>query len=48
VQIALIDVMVEARERESVPALEKLKGDKEVNEAVRERAGWALQRLQIQ
>lgn len=48
VQIALIDVMVEARERESVPALEKLKADKEVNEAVRERAAWALQRLQIQ
>jgi hypothetical protein len=29
-------------------ALEKLKDDKEANEAVRERAGWALQRLAIQ
>jgi hypothetical protein len=48
VQIALIDLFVEARERESVRALAKLKDDKDANEAVRERAGWALERLQIQ
>lgn len=48
VQIALIDLMVELREPESVGALKKLKEDTSANEAVRERAGWALQRLVIQ
>ncbi len=48
VQIALIDLFVEARERESVPALAKLKDDTGVNEAVRGRAAWALERLQLQ
>lgn len=48
VQIALIDVMVELREPESAGALRKLKDDASANEAVRERAGWALQRLEIQ
>jgi len=42
-QIALIDLMVETRDRESIGALKRLKADQAVNEAVRERADWGLQ-----
>jgi hypothetical protein len=45
VQIALIDAMVELRERQAAPVLEQLKSDKAVNEAVRQRADWALQKF---
>jgi hypothetical protein len=45
VQIALIDAMVELRERDAAPLLEELKSDKAVNEAVRQRADWALQKF---
>jgi anti-sigma factor RsiW len=38
VQIALIDLAVDLREKESVPALRKLTEDQTVNETVRERA----------
>jgi HEAT repeat protein len=43
VQIALIDLMVDTRDRQAVPTLEQLKNSKAVNEVVRERAGWGLQ-----
>jgi anti-sigma factor RsiW len=43
VQIALIDLMVETRDRQTVDALRRLKDDKAVNEAVRQRADWGLQ-----
>ena len=43
VQIALIDLMVETRDRQSIGALRRLKADQAVNEAVRERAEWGLQ-----
>jgi hypothetical protein len=43
VQIALIDLMVETRERRSIGELERLKQDQSVNEAVRGRAEWGLQ-----
>ena len=45
VQIALIDLIVETRERRAADLLRQLKDDKNVNEAVRERAGWGLDRL---
>lgn len=45
VQIALIDAMVELRERQAASVLEQLKSDKAVNAAVRQRAGWALQKF---
>ena len=45
VQIALIDFMVKTNERESVPALQRLAMDPQVNDAVRARAAWGLQQL---
>jgi hypothetical protein len=45
VQIALIDLMVETRDRQSIGALRRLKADQAVNEAVRERAEWGLQQF---
>jgi HEAT repeat protein len=45
VQIALIDAMVELREKESAEVLRKLSGDANVNQVVRERARWGLQQL---
>jgi len=45
VQIALIDFMVKTNERESVPTLQRLAMDPQVNEAVRARAAWGLQQL---
>ena len=45
VQVALIDFMVEINEREAVPELRRLSEDTTVNQAVRERARWSLQRI---
>jgi HEAT repeat protein len=45
VQIALIDMMVELNDREAVAPLRRLSRDDMVNEAVRERAAWGLQRI---
>lgn len=43
VQISLIDLMVETRDRQAVGLLQQLKEDKAANEAVRQRASWGLQ-----
>ena len=45
VQIALIDFMVEAQERDSVETLRRLSHDRMLNEAVRSRATLGLERL---
>jgi hypothetical protein len=45
VQIALIDLVVEIREKQSADALRRLAEDATVNQAVRQRAQWGLQRL---
>jgi hypothetical protein len=45
VQIALIDFVVKANERSSVPVLKQLAEDPQVHEAVRARASWGLQML---
>lgn len=45
VQIALIDFMIETKDREAVGALRRLSQDATVNEAVRDRAAWGLQQL---
>jgi hypothetical protein len=46
VQIALIDLLVDAKEGSVIPELRKLE-KAEVNEAVRQRATWALQKLGV-
>ncbi len=45
VQITLIDAMVHLREHRSVAVLRHLADDKQLNQAVRERARWGLQQL---
>ncbi len=45
VQIALIDYMVETKDKEAVDALRRLSEDSMANEAVRGRAVWGLQQL---
>lgn len=45
VQIALIDTMVELRERRSLDALRTLASNGKVNEVVRQRASWGLERI---
>ncbi len=45
VQIALIDTMVELREKQSADVLRKLSSDKNVDQVVRDRARWGLQQL---
>jgi len=45
VQIALIDLMVELNDRGALDTLQRLSRDAEVNEAVRQRAAWSLQRI---
>jgi hypothetical protein len=45
VQVALIDFMVEVNEREALPQLRRLSQDAMVNQTVRERAAWGLQRI---
>jgi len=46
VQVALIDLLVDLRDHDAAPALEKLTGDDRVDSAVRQHAQWALGRLQ--
>jgi hypothetical protein len=46
VQVALIDLLVDLKEKEAVPELRKLTTDSTANESVRQRAQWALERLQ--
>jgi HEAT repeats/Putative zinc-finger len=46
VQIALIDLLVDAKEGSVIPELRKLEKEP-VNEAVRQRAEWALQKLGV-
>lgn len=45
VQIALIDLVVELRNRQAVDVLNRIQHDKETNEIVRQRAAWALKQL---
>ena len=45
VQIELINLMVELKEKESVPVLKALLQNSELNNSVRERAEWGLQKL---
>ena len=45
VQIALIDYMVETKDKDAVDALRQLSEDSMANEAVRGRAVWGLQQL---
>jgi uncharacterized protein (UPF0147 family) len=45
VQIAMIDLVVELREKRSVNALRKIVADQNVNAAVRQRAEWGLGKL---
>jgi hypothetical protein len=45
VQIALIDAMVDIRERRSVGALRTIADDQKQNEAVRQRARRGIQQL---
>jgi hypothetical protein len=46
VQIALIDLAVDLREKESITTLRQLTEDRQVNEAVRERAQKGLAELE--
>ena len=45
VQIALVDFLVEVNGRQSADALRRLSQDPMVNDAVRARAAWGLQRV---
>jgi hypothetical protein len=45
VQIALIDYMVETKDKGAIDALSRLSEDAMVNEAVRDRAVWGVQQL---
>lgn len=47
VQIALIDLLVQLNDKDAVPALHKLAREKETDEAVRQRAESALQKLEV-
>jgi len=46
VQVALIDLLVDLKDRQSAPDLRKLADDSSVNDDVKQRALWALERLQ--
>lgn len=46
VQVALIDTLTELRDAEAIPVLRALVKDSKTNPAVRERAQWALGRIQ--
>ncbi len=46
VQIALLDALVELGERSSVPSMDRLLREPQLNPEVRERAEWAVKRLQ--
>ena len=45
VQVALIDLLVQLKDRDSAPALRVLAHNAEADDAVRQRATWAIQRL---
>ena len=45
VQVALIDLLVQLNDRDSAPALQKLAGDPQADETVRQRAEAAMQKL---
>ena len=45
VQIALIDLMVEIRERRAIDVLKRLRREQELNDAVKQRAEWGLKQL---
>lgn len=45
VQIALIDALVDMKDRRSVAVLKQLSADRAVNESVRQRADWAIGRF---
>jgi len=45
VQIAMIDLLVQLHERQSIDVLKQLTQDQELNRVVRERAQWGLQKL---
>jgi len=47
VQIAVIDLMVETKDRQAVDALRRLSEDTMVNTAVRDRAAWGLKQLSL-
>jgi HEAT repeats/Putative zinc-finger len=46
VQIALIDLLVDLKKKEAAPELRELAADPSVHAGVRQRATWAVQRLQ--
>jgi hypothetical protein len=46
VQAALIDLLVELKDLEAAPELRRLSGSETANEGVRQKAQWALERLQ--
>jgi len=46
VQIALLDLLVDLKEKEAAPELRKLSTDEAVNGGVRQHARWALEKLQ--
>jgi hypothetical protein len=46
VQVALIDLLVELKETEAAPELQKVAADGAADVGVRQRAEWALERLQ--
>jgi hypothetical protein len=46
VQIALLDQIVELREKSAAPSIQSLVSSQDVNPDVRQRAQWALRQLQ--
>ena len=46
VQVALIDLLVDLKDPEAAPELRRLSGNETANEGVRQKAQWALERLQ--
>jgi hypothetical protein len=46
VQAALIDLLVDLKDPEAAPELRRLSGNETANEGVRQRAQWALEKLQ--
>jgi hypothetical protein len=47
VQIALIDMLVQANDANVAPALRKMTKDEQINPAVRQRAEWGLRKLGV-
>lgn len=47
VQAAIVDLLVQLNDRDAAPALRKLSQDMQANEAVRQRAAWGLERLEV-